>query len=121
MEEARRCRRWLRAIHLGLAGNDAVDHAELTQGWLGNLARVTLSAVIHGLRAGVPAEHLIRDIVASGAIEVGETGHEAIGLMLAHCFSAQDRPDLALSVLIRSPVTTPARGTTCAPCSTRRA
>jgi hypothetical protein len=108
MEEARRCRRWLRAIHLGLAGNDAIDHAGLTQGWLGNLARVTLPAVIHGLRAGVPAEQLVRDIVASGAIEVGEAGYEAIAPVLAHCLSAQDRPDLALSVLIRSPVTAPA-------------
>ncbi|TPQ17954.1 hypothetical protein [Streptomyces sporangiiformans] len=104
LHEVRRYTRWLRAVDLGLAGNDDTDDATFAEGMRGNLAQVALSAALYGLRAGMPPEHLINEVVAAGALELGEAGQVATGQLLARCYDLQQRPDLALSVLVRSPM-----------------
>jgi hypothetical protein len=101
LREVHRQRRWLRAVELGLAGNDDADGLE--QGLRGNLARVASWAVVHGLRAGVSPDQLASEVVAAGALDLGAEGRVATARLLVVCYGVQGRPDLALSLLLRTP------------------
>jgi hypothetical protein len=104
LREVRRYTRWLRAVDFGLAGNDDQDGATLAEGMRGNLARLTTWAALYGLQAGTQSEHLVSEVVAAGALQLGEEGQFVTAQFLAHCYRRERRPDLALSLLIRSPV-----------------
>lgn len=103
LREVRRYSRWLRAVDLGLAGNDDEDGARFALGMRGNLAYVALLAAELGLRTATPPERLIGEVVAADALELGEAGQFTTAQLLARCYETQRRPDLALSVLLRSP------------------
>lgn len=103
LREVRRYTRWLRAVDLGLAGNDEVDATGFREGLRGSLARIAFWSALYGLRIGTPPEQLVTEVVAAGALELGEAGEFATAHFLAQCCHMHGRPDLALSLLIRSP------------------
>jgi hypothetical protein len=103
LREVRRYTRWLRAVDLGVAGNDIVDATRFAEGMRGDLARLAVWAALYGLRTATPPEQLVTEVVAAGALELGEAGQFVTAQFLARCYHMQGRPDLALSLLIRSP------------------
>jgi hypothetical protein len=103
LHEAQRYTRWMRAIDLGLAGNDDEDRANFVAGMRGSLARVAVWAALYGLQAGMSPENLVSEVVAAGGLELGEAGRYVTAQFLVLCYQSEGRPDLGLSLLIRSP------------------
>ncbi|MFF2625088.1 hypothetical protein ACFVUN_04840 [Kitasatospora griseola] len=104
MRESRRYVRWLRPIDFGLAGNDSAG-PDLAAGVRGTLVRLVAYAVVYGEQAGVPADRLAADLIGSGAVELGEAGLAVTLPLLSNCYLRLDRPELALTTLLRCPPT----------------
>lgn len=96
-------------MNLGLAGNDAEDPLGQVEEVRVHLSKVVLSAVIYGFHAGVPAERLMNEIVAVGALELSDSWRYSVVRALAACYRTVGHPDLALSLLVRSRTSDPAQ------------
>jgi hypothetical protein len=105
LRERDRYVRWLRAADLDLAGTD--DEADGTADVLrGGAATLALHAARYGLQTGIPTEQIIAEVVAAGYDHL-EVGRAIQAIFLATCYELSGRPDLALSLLIRSPIADP--------------
>ncbi|MEV1076787.1 hypothetical protein AB0I98_00760 [Streptomyces sp. NPDC050211] len=103
LKEAGHQRRWLRAVELGLAGNDATGPEAQAALMGGALAQIMLEAALRGIEAGLPPERMATEAAAAAALDAG-TETQALALqVLSLSYRLQQRPELALSVLLRGP------------------
>ncbi|KAB8161996.1 hypothetical protein FH609_025665 [Streptomyces sp. 3MP-14] len=108
LREVGRCHRWSRAIDLGLAGNAGVPAERLAATLREHTAQFTIWAVSHGLWAGVPPQRLRGECVAALALTTEPALRDVAVRFLALCETRDGRPELALSLLLRTEPTDPA-------------
>ncbi|WP_344164935.1 hypothetical protein [Kribbella yunnanensis] len=105
LREVDRCARWLRAIEFGTAGTDAVDRRSLEDGLRDHLLYVATMAAQRGMLTGEPPEQLAAEAAQVAAFfEPNDSARGLVAQVLAYCYGDLARPELALSVVVRAPV-----------------
>lgn len=102
--EIRRYRRWLRAVGFGLATGDG----NLAAGLRDTIAYLSPVAIKYGLHSGAPLAQFADELIAIAALQPSEDWGLTIAELLASHYRRQGRPELALSILVRSPSAVPA-------------
>ncbi|MET8243742.1 hypothetical protein ABZV31_04470 [Streptomyces sp. NPDC005202] len=103
LREVRRGVRWLRAVELGLAGDDARDRDARVTELRAILAQLMLMGALHGMQGDTATERLAIEAVTASALDPGTESRALAAQILSLCYRQQRRPELGLSVLLRAP------------------
>jgi hypothetical protein len=107
LEERDRLTQWRRAVTLGLVRDDSGGPGGISDALRARTAALALGAAYYGLDLEMPPGQLMTEVAAAGYGQI-EDGVAAEAMFLAKSHERLGRPELAVSILIRSPIAEPA-------------
>ncbi|MFI6656187.1 hypothetical protein ACIBL8_11845 [Streptomyces sp. NPDC050523] len=101
--EASRGVRWLRAAEFGIAGGDTGDGRAVEEALREHVTHLAATAALYGMVTGVPPGPLATEAAQVVALRPEDPLIGFAAEVLAHCYDRLERPELAFSVVVRSP------------------
>jgi hypothetical protein len=101
--EAERGVRWLRAAEFGIAGGDTGDGRAVEEALREHVTHLAATAALYGMVTDVPPGQLATEAAQVVALRPENPLIGFAAEVLAHCYDRLERPELAFSVVVRSP------------------
>lgn len=95
--------RWLRAAEFGIAAGDTGDGRAVEDALREHVTHLAATAALYGMVTGVPPRPLAAEAAQVVALRPEDPLIGFAAEVLAHCYDHLERPELAFSVVVRSP------------------